>query len=329
MRKLIILSVLSCCFMTTTVKAAIDSVYCAIYGPDTICYNGTSVTVRYAAKYNAGASYSWSVTGSGIQITGPRNLHYVDVVVSSTGNKRICLTYSVDGSDPCCLCKDVVVTSCGGGGGGESCCIYYVNSTYQLVNNQQVIKIKFRACSNNIVITKLFDQYGNLMDQSNWGSPINPNYTYNMNIYNANCWQIYCFKICGYTANGTECCSGYQAVILNCDQYGNPTGSADYNYPGCGSGGGGGGGIGVEKQLFNKTKLSLNPNPVSGSLLVTFPAKHTINFLQVVDRNGNVVKTYSAKNKTSITLTTSDLKTGNYFIKTDDPQIEAAPFLKQ
>jgi uncharacterized surface anchored protein len=63
--------------------------------------------------------------------------------------------------------------------------------------------------------------------------------------------------------------------------------------------------------------------------LVSFPQKNDIHSLQVVDRNGNIIKTYTTTNHNSFTLPVGNLKPGDYFIKTDDPLVESAVFIKQ
>lgn len=335
MRKLLILFLFSFLFIAVIPERAWsqqDST-CQVFGDGGNLNVAANATKRFYTKYTPGAIYGWSVVGSNAVIVGPRNLHYVDVQGLVAGTASLCLSYSVDGQQPCCVCSLITITG-GPGGGTGGCCIQYVNVTYdRYAPGGPVLKIKFKDCNPNgsgIVKTKLFDR-GVQIEEQDWVSPINPNYTYNHNIRNPNCEQIYCIKICGYDANGNLlCCTTVRGVGISCNWTFDPMQGQAFELPpgdrACS------GGIGPPIDPDRTTglkKLSLNPNPVSNSLFVKFPEKNDIHSLQIVDRNGNIVKTIAVKNHNSVTIATSDLKTGSYFIKTDDPLIESAAFLKQ
>jgi Secretion system C-terminal sorting domain len=81
-----------------------------------ICENSTGVcnplafnlptgTYTFSTTEIANAIYSWSVTGTGLIINGSRTNATVSITVTATslGNK-ICLSKSVNGSEPCCTC---------------------------------------------------------------------------------------------------------------------------------------------------------------------------------------------------------------------------------
>jgi hypothetical protein len=330
MRKLTYLLLLSLglVLITPSQSFAQPDSSCQVFGDGGSSNIPKNTTKRFYTKYIPGAVYSWTIIGGNISITGPRNLHYVDVYGVECGPAQLCVSYSIDGQPPCCICIPVNVT-CGGGGGG--CCINYVNSTMQFPN----IKVKFQTCSPGITLAKLFRRYGNTwveIDFTTAPSGFNPNYTYNLDItYNFwpfGCNEIFCLKICGYT-NGVECCTTNFAIQTDCDGYGNFIGVHDLSYPGCNAPGGGGGGIEVNKPAMAKEKLSLSPNPASNTLQVSFPQKNNISSLQIVDRSGNVIATYSVKGRSSFIIPVMNLKTGDYIIKPDDPMVEAAIFIKQ
>jgi len=67
---------------------------------------GTTYTFTTSTTTNA--SYYWTVTGN-LTIVGPRKKNTVQVQATASGNGKICLVKSVDGQDPCCICKDVVM----------------------------------------------------------------------------------------------------------------------------------------------------------------------------------------------------------------------------
>lgn len=67
---------------------------------------GTTYTFTTSTTTNA--TYYWTVTGN-LTIVGPRNQNTVQVQATGSGNGKICLVKSVDGQDPCCICKDVVM----------------------------------------------------------------------------------------------------------------------------------------------------------------------------------------------------------------------------
>lgn len=313
-------------FAPTHANAQVDST-CQVFGTGGTLSIQNGTVKRFYTKYIAGAIYGWSVIGANAVIVGPRNQHYVDIQGVACGPITICVSYSVDGQSPCCVCVPAEVIGCGGGD-PPSCCIRYVNATMQ----PPWIKIKFQACSPGITSAKLFRWDGSqyvLLDTDANGSGYNPTYTYNLDIMNFSCNEIYCLRICGYKADGTECCTSRFAIRVDCDPTNTYfTGVTDITYPGCNSPGGGGG-LPVDKTVSTKQKLNLSPNPVSSMLLVSFPEKNNIHSLQVVDRNGNIIKTFAVTNSNSFTIPVSNLKTGDYIIKTDDPLVESAVFIKQ
>jgi hypothetical protein len=331
MRKLIYLLLLSVGLALLTPNQSYaqppDST-CQIFGTGNTLTIDKGATKRFYTKYVAGASYGWSVIGGNAYIVGPRNLYYVDVYGVDCGTAELCVSYNKDGMEPCCKCVNITIVGCTPPPGG-SCCIHYVNSTMQ----PPWVKVKFQVCSQGVTSAKLFKWNGSayeLLWTDSWPSGYNPAYTYNLNIGTFSCNEIFCLKICGYS-NGVECCTTNFAIRIVCDPSNTYfTGVEDYNYPGCNApGGGGGGGIEVNKPAMAKEKLLLNPNPASNTLQVSFPQKNNISSLQVVDRSGNVIATYSVKGKSSFIIPVMNLKTGDYIIKPDDPMIESAIFIKQ
>ena len=113
MRKLILcLFFLSSFIVLSSQRPPQDQLTC------NICLDGTSTcnttfylnqgnTYVFSTDADAGAVYSWSVSG-GLTIIGPRNQQTVQVQVVSCVPSQICLTKSVDGKDPCCICRQVV-----------------------------------------------------------------------------------------------------------------------------------------------------------------------------------------------------------------------------
>lgn len=331
MRKLAFLFLLSVGTLLVTPNesyAQPDST-CQIFGDGGSTNIPKYSTKRFYTKYVPGAVYNWTVTYGNISITGPRNLHYVDVYGIECGPAQLCVSYSIDGQAPCCVCVTVNVTGCSPPPG---CCqIFYINSTMQF----PYIKVKFQTGCTGMTMAKLFQVNGTnltLIDTDTWPSGYNPAYTYNLDInYNLRpfgCGEIFCLRICGYRPDGTECCTGNFAIQTVCDGGGNFTGVIDVSYPGCNAGGGGGGGLDPLKAVQQKSKLAMSPNPVSNALVVTLPEKNKITRLWIMDRNGNVLKTVQVKGGGSITILAGDLKAGSYFIKTDDPMVEAATFIK-
>lgn len=331
MRKLIYFLVLSLglALVTPSQSYAQDST-CQIFGDggsSNILLNNTK---RFYTKYVPGAVYSWTIIGGNISIVGPRNLHYVDVYGTGCGPAQLCVTYSIDGQPPCCTCINVLVIGCDPP--PDPCCINYVNSTMQFPN----IKVKFQTCSPGITSAKLFRLWGSSyieIDFDTNPSGYNQNYTYNLDI-NWNLWpfgcnEIFCLKICGYK-NGVECCTSNFAIQTDCDATQTYfTGVHDISYPGCNApGGGGGGGIDPVRPAQSQSKLLLSPNPVSDNLKITLPDKNKISLLRITDRSGTIIKTVSIKGSNPVTIPVSDLRAGTYFIKADDPMVEAATFIK-
>jgi hypothetical protein len=330
MKKLVYLLLLSCSFALFSpgqASAQVDSA-CQVFGTGGTLTVANGTVKRFYTKYIPGAIYGWSAVGSNAVIVGPRNLHYVDVQGAAVGTFSLCVSYSVDGQTPCCVCVTGTVVASGGGGGGGTCCINYINSTYQ----SGYVKVKFQTCAPGVVQAKLLRWTGVswvVLDVDNWGGTgYNPAYTYNMEIYNISCSELFCLKICGYMADGTECCSSRFAIRIDCDLYGNTNGVTDVPYGGCDNSGGGGGG-GPERVITAKEKLTLSPNPASSNLQVTLPEKTNAQTLQFTNRSGTIVKTVAVNGRKTISVSVSDLRTGNYFIKTNDPAVEAAVFIKE
>ncbi len=313
-----------------TASAQVDST-CQIFGAGGNANIPQNTTKRFYTKYVPGAVYNWTITGGNISISGPRNLHYVDINGVECGPAQVCVSYSIDGQPPCCQCINVTVTGCTPP--PPSCCIQYVNVTYDyLAPGGPVLKIKFKDCNpagSGIVTTKLFIS-GVLHETQNWGSPINPNYTYNHNIRYPGCEQIYCITICGYNASGTLlCCTSVKGVGITCSGTYDPAYGQPIEWPTSYCSGGGGGGLPIDKTAPVKSKLSLTPNPATNTVTVSFPEKNNINTIQLVDRSGNLIRTYYVKGKNVFTIPVMNLKTGNYIIKPDNPLVESAIFIKQ
>ena len=312
-------------FTPVRTNAQADS-SCQIFG------SGNSLNVcngsvkRFYTKFIAGALYGWSVSGNAV-IVGPRNLHYVDIQGTALGTARICISYSVNGQDPCCSCVDVNVVACGGGGGGGGCCLQYVNITYDyLAPGGPVLKIKFKDCNpagSGIVTTKLFIS-GVLHETQNWISPINPNYTYNHNIRYPGCEQIFCITICGYDANGTLlCCTNVKGVGITCSGTGDPAYGQPIEWPVsyC-SGGGGGGGLPIDKVVpkaepktdISASSFQLAPNPAGNTIrLSAIPEELQSAFIAITSSEGKVLKSIKV-NSVSLEIDIKDLKPGIYRI---------------
>ena len=329
MRKLIYFLVLSMglALVTPNQSHAQDST-CQIFGEggsSNILLNNTK---RFHAKYIPGAVYSWTIIGGNISIIGPRNLHYVDVYGIDCGPAQLCVTYSIDGQPPCCTCIYVLVTGCPPP--PDECCINYINSTMQFPN----IKVKFQTCSPGITVAKLFRWNGSAyieIDFTTQGSGFVPNYTYNLDInwdlWPYGCNEIFCLKICGYK-NGVECCTSNFAIQTDCDPSNTYfTGVHDISYPGCNAPGGGGPPP-VSKPAQPLSKLLLSPNPVSTNLTITLPEKNKISLLRITDRSGTILKTVNVKGNNPVTIPVAELRAGTYFIKANDPMVEAATFIK-
>lgn len=280
----------------TRSQAQVDS-SCQIFGSGgslNLC-NGS--IKRFYTKFIPGAIYGWSVSGNAV-IVGPRNQNYVDIQGTALGSARICVSYSVNGQDPCCNCVNVQVIACGGGGGGGNgdCCMQYVNITYDVnTPGGPTLKIKFKDCNpagSGIVTTRLFVS-GVLWQTKGWGSPINPAYTYNHEIQNPDCYRIYCITICGYDINNNLlCCTSLKGIGTDC------TNAIEWPASYC-SGGGGGGGLPLDKTSTVKPSngqkaqnFALAPNPAGSSIKITgLPADMLGSVLSITSNAGKVLKT--------------------------------------
>lgn len=308
------------CSIVKQVPIAVKAEIAAASGAaDTICINQTTTFCTDAV---AGALYSWSVIGTGIQIVGSTTGNCVTVSATATGTYKICLSKSGNGFEPCCNCKTVIVTTCGGGGGGvcPPCTLKIVTDKTNTDNGPWDYSCPNNCIYNRLKLDVICD--GDPAALKNWMSANGITGTVRWEITNGNIQFTTPLQPCLTDACGTRCdtrniafptylVSSYICACSNLPFWENFTAKATINFvkngvtctrviygvihlydeaTGCPSG--------KLSAAGNVTNIKIIPNPAAAHAAVKFDVKQEDSYIvSVYDIAGNKAMDISQNEK--------------------------------